>query len=64
MGKKLYCINYKCPRKKCKHHMTHIPKKQELALVANLDGVCKYYITHLVNESLERKENKNGKKKN
>ena len=50
-----YCINSKCPFKKCERHSSKISKAcidgKGYVSVANFDGVCKKYKGHLVNET-------------
>lgn len=50
-----YCANAQCPFNDCERHLS---KASEAAIfgrgyvsMANLDGVCKRYIRHLVDEA-------------
>ena len=50
-----YCINNLCPFKECERHPSKISKaaikgKGDVS-VANYDGVCRKYISYLVNEA-------------
>lgn len=47
---KVYCCNNNCPFKDCDKHLNNVRNlaKQTVISVANLDGVCKRYISHLV----------------
>ena len=47
---KTYCLNVDCPFKDCDKHICHC--QNEIALVANFDGVCKKYISYLLNECM------------
>ena len=47
---KTYCINGNCPFKSCKKHLKHCRSKKRKVWVANYDGVCRKYISWLVNE--------------
>lgn len=49
--KKVYCINGDCPFKSCKKHLAHCRAKKRKVWVASYDGVCKKYISYLVNKS-------------
>lgn len=49
-----YCINSLCPFKDCERHPSKISKAamngKGYVSVANYDGVCRRYISHLVEE--------------
>ena len=51
-----YCINSGCPFKDCKNHVKHAPKNQKYITVSNMDGVCRKYLSYLLDEVI--KENK------
>lgn len=50
-----YCINKECPFKDCERHPSKISKAamngKGYVSVANYDGVCRRYISHLVDEA-------------
>lgn len=49
---KTYCINGNCPFKSCKKHLKHCRSKKRKVWVANYDGVCRKYISWLVDEAV------------
>ena len=49
--KKVYCINNECPFKSCKKHIKHCRAKKSKVWVANYDGVCRDYISWLLDKS-------------
>ena len=55
-----YCINGQCPFKDCERHPSKISKAAiqgaEYVSVANFDGVCRRYISNLVDEQKEGTE--------
>lgn len=51
-----YCINSECPFKDCKNHVKHVHKNQKYVMVSNMDGVCRKYLSYLLDEVT--KENK------
>lgn len=50
MSEKTYCRNKYCPFKDCDKHLIHLKKKKGMVNIANLDSVCKRYISFLVEE--------------
>ena len=48
---KTYCINKECPFKSCEKHLKHCRAKKRKVLVANYDGVCRDYISWLLDKS-------------
>ena len=52
-----YCINRDCPFKDCERHLNKIRAEgrtgTEYISVASFDGVCRRYISHLVDEQAE-----------
>ncbi len=47
---KTYCINKECPFKSCEKHLKHCRAKKRKVLVANYDGVCREYISWLLDK--------------
>ena len=50
---KTYCVNNNCPFKKCDKHLWQLKKvkdKSGYVKVANFDGVCKDYLSYLLDE--------------
>ena len=49
-----YCVNSACPFKDCERHSSKISdaciKGKGYVSVANFDGVCRRYISHIVDE--------------
>ena len=45
---KTYCINNNCPFTSCKKHLKHCRAKKRKIKIANYDGVCRRYISWLV----------------
>ena len=44
-----YCNNSRCPFTDCERHLTHVTSEKELwVYLADLDGVCRRYISYLV----------------
>lgn len=44
-----YCSNNACPFKDCDKHLTHLPKAKEMwVYLADLDAVCRRYISYIV----------------
>ena len=47
-----YCINNQCPFKECERHLSKISEayidKKGYVSVANYDGMCRKYISYLV----------------
>lgn len=50
-----YCANAQCPFADCERHLSHITGTyrdgQKLVSVAALDGTCRRYIAHLVEDA-------------
>lgn len=45
-----YCINNECPFKDCERHLDRVKGCDGYISVAALDGVCRRYLSHLVEE--------------
>ncbi len=43
-----YCINANCPFKDCERHLCQLKEENGLVSIAALDGVCRRYISYLV----------------
>lgn len=58
-----YCINARCPFKDCEKHLSKISDAcinvRGYVSVSNFDGVCKRYISYLVEHECRRKDNEN-----
>ena len=43
-----YCVNEKCPFTDCKRHLINLKSQDGMVSFAALDGVCRRYISHLM----------------
>lgn len=66
MGDITYCVNSQCPFKDCERHLSKVSEAciqgRGYVSVASFDGVCRRYISHLVDE-IERTPKERGGEK-
>lgn len=56
MKEKTYCINNDCPFKDCDKHLSQSKIKKGIIKVANFDGVCKRYLSYLLEVAMKEGE--------
>lgn len=57
----IYCKNMFCPFKECIYHLYRIKDMKDICdkvTVADLDGVCRKYISYVVDKTMADKETK------
>ena len=56
MGDRTYCSIKDCPFRYCNRHPIYIPTDLKYVSVADFSGVCKTYISWLVERTMEEGE--------